>query len=138
MNPNQLAECPLVLKEFLGYMETIKGKSPKTVQEYFFDLRTFFRYMKIKKNLTAADTEFSEIPIDDITIDFLSMVSLTDVYEFMNFVTIKRENKNAARARKSASLRAFFQYLTNKTHQLKENPVQELETQSKKNRCLNI
>ena len=95
MNPNQLAECPLVLKEFLGYMETIKGKSPKTVQEYFFDLRTFFRYMKIKKNLTAADTEFSEIPIDDITIDFLSMVSLTDVYEFMNFVTIKRENKKS-------------------------------------------
>ena len=132
MNPNQLAECPLVLKEFLGYMETIKGKSPKTVQEYFFDLRTFFRYMKIKKNLTAADTEFSEIPIDDITIDFLSMVSLTDVYEFMNFVTIERENKNAARARKSASLRAFFQYLTNKTHQLKENPVQELETPKQK------
>lgn len=132
MNPNQLAKCPLVLKEFLGYMETIKGKSPKTVQEYFFDLRTFFRYMKIKKNLTAADTEFSEIPIDDITIDFLSMVSLTDVYEFMNFVTIERENKNAARARKSASLRAFFQYLTNKTHQLKENPVQELETPKQK------
>lgn len=113
-------------------METIKGKSPKTVQEYFFDLRTFFRYMKIKKNLTASDTEFSEIPIDDITIDFLSMVSLTDVYEFMNFVTIKRENKNAGRARKSASLRAFFQYLTNKTHQLKENPVQELETPKQK------
>ena len=51
---------------------------------------------------------------------------------FMNFVTIKRENKNAARARKSASLRAFFQYLTNKTHQLKENPVQELETPKQK------
>mgnify|MGYP000134631475 FL=1 len=57
MNPNQLAECPLVLKEFLGYMETIKGKSPKTVQEYFFDLRTFFRYMKIKKNLKLKKLE---------------------------------------------------------------------------------
>ncbi len=38
MNESTLAECPLVLKEFLGYMEIIKGKkSPgKTVQEYFF------------------------------------------------------------------------------------------------------
>ena len=57
LNPNQLAKCPLVLKEFLGYMETIKGKSPKTVQEYFFDLRTFFRYMKIKKNLIKKNLE---------------------------------------------------------------------------------
>ena len=71
MNPNQLAECPLVLKEFLGYMETIKGKSPKTVQEYFFDLRTFFRYMKIKKNLTAADTEFSEFQLMILLLIFI-------------------------------------------------------------------
>lgn len=132
MDPVLLAECPQVLKEFLGYMETIKGKSPKTVQEYFFDLRTFFRFMKVKKKLVSSDVEFSEIPIDDITIDFLSTVSLTDVYEFMNFVTTQRDNKNAARARKSASLRAFFRYLTNKTHQLKENPVQELETPKQK------
>lgn len=132
MNQAQLAESPPLLKEFLGYMETIKGKSPKTVQEYFFDLRTFFRFMKMKKNLISADMEFSEIPVDDITIEFLAAVTLTDVYEFMNFVTTERDNKNAARARKSASLRAFFRYLTNKTHQLSENPVQELETPKQK------
>lgn len=132
MNPVQLAESPPVLKEFLGYMETIKGKSPKTVQEYFFDLRTFFRFMKMKKNLISDNLEFSEIPVDDISIEFLATVTLTDVYEFMNFVTTERDNKNAARARKSASLRAFFRYLTNKTHQLNENPVQELETPKQK------
>lgn len=132
MNQAQLAESPPVLKEFLGYMETIKGKSPKTVQEYFFDLRTFFRFMKVKKNLVSANAEFSEIPVDDITIEFLATITLTDVYEFMNFVTTERDNKNAARARKSASLRAFFRYLTNKTHQLNENPVQELETPKQK------
>lgn len=132
MNPLLLSESPPVLKEFLGYMETIKGKSSKTVQEYFFDLRTFFRFMLMKKNMVPNDLEFSEIPIDNVNIEFLSQVTLTDVYEFMNFVTTERDNKNAARARKSASLRAFFRYLTNKTHQLQENPVQELETPKQK------
>ena len=39
-------EAPQILKEFLGYMETVKGKSEHTVEEYYLDLRTFFRYIK--------------------------------------------------------------------------------------------
>ena len=132
MNQAQLAESPAVLKEFLGYMETIKGKSPKTVQEYFFDLRTFFRFMKLKRSMVPDNLSFDEIPISDIDIPFLQTVTLTDVYEFMNYVSTERENKSAARARKSSSLRVFFRYLTNKTHQLSENPVQELETPKQK------
>ena len=46
MNKQYLAESPPVLKEFLGYMETVKGRSSQTVDEYFTDLRTFFRYIK--------------------------------------------------------------------------------------------
>ena len=38
--------APPIIKEFLGYMGTVKGKSPLTVEEYFMDLRTFFRYMQ--------------------------------------------------------------------------------------------
>ena len=34
------------VRNYLIYMETIKGKSPRTVYEYFLDLRTFFRYIK--------------------------------------------------------------------------------------------
>ena len=37
MNPITQSDAPTILKEFLGYMQTIKGKSAKTVQEYFFD-----------------------------------------------------------------------------------------------------
>ena len=40
-------EAPEIIKAFLIYHETIKGHSPKTVEEYYLDLRTFFRYMKI-------------------------------------------------------------------------------------------
>ena len=42
MAQSRWLDAPEILKEFLGYMQTIKGKSPKTVEEYYLDLRTFF------------------------------------------------------------------------------------------------
>ena len=37
-------QCPMILREYFGYMETIKGKSVRTVEGYFIDLRSFFRF----------------------------------------------------------------------------------------------
>ena len=39
-------DCPNILKDFLTYHETIKAHSRRTVDEYFLDLRNFFRYLK--------------------------------------------------------------------------------------------
>lgn len=128
MKPEVLSSSPPVIREFLGYMETIKGRSPKTVEEYYNDLRTFFRYMKIKRGLVETDTEFEKIEINDIDIKFIETVTLTDVFEFMNYISAERDNHAATRARKASAIRMFFKYLTSKTGQLKENPVRELET----------
>ena len=35
MNQDLFAEAPEILKEFLGYLQNVKGKSPKTVEEYY-------------------------------------------------------------------------------------------------------
>ena len=53
-------EAPPDLRSFLAYHETIQGHSKKTVDEYFLDLRTFFRYIKIEKSLVPRAT-----PLDD-------------------------------------------------------------------------
>lgn len=42
-------EAPAIIRDFLTYHETIQGHSKRTVDEYFLDLRTFFRYMKLDK-----------------------------------------------------------------------------------------
>lgn len=132
MNPLLLSDAPIVLKEFLGYLQTIKGKSPKTIQEYFFDLRTFFRYIKRSKGLVSSSVPFEEIEIQDVDLDVLETVTLTDVYEFLNYMLTEKNNHAAARARKVSSLRTFFHYLTSKTGKLKNNPVLELETPKQK------
>ena len=121
-----------ILKEYLFYQQTIRQKSPKTIDEYFLDLRTFFRYMKIYRGLVPADTEFDEIVIDDIDLDFLKTIELNDAYEFMNYLLRERDNSAASRARKCSSLKGFFKFLTVKKHYLDKDPLEELETPKKK------
>ncbi len=120
--------APPIIVPFLGYLSTVTGKSPKTVQEYYLDLRTFFRYMKRSRGLVPADVPFSDIDISDIDLALVRSITLSDVYEYMNFLSTTRGNAEAARARKVSSLRTFFKYLTIKANLLERNPIEELET----------
>jgi site-specific recombinase XerD len=131
-------ETPEVLREFLSYHETIKGHAKKTVDEYFLDLRTFFRFLKLHKNRVPRDSEFDEISIMDVDLSFLAAVTLTDVYEFLAFLSRDRARQwnsrhggyglsATSRARKIAAIRSYYKYLTLKTKQLTVNPVLELE-----------
>ena len=52
------AEAPEEIRNYLTYMETIRGRSRRTCQEYFLDLRTFFRFLLRKRQLVPADTPF--------------------------------------------------------------------------------
>lgn len=132
MNFKILRNSPPILKEFLGYMQTIKGKSSKTVEEYFLDLRTFFRYVKLSKGLVEDNIKFEDINIIDITIETIKDITLTDLYGYLNFVLVERKNNASTRSRKISSLRSFFNYLTNKTNQLEKNPTKELDMPKKK------
>ena len=127
-----MLHAPKIIKDFLGYMQTIKGKSPKTVDEYYIDLRTFFRYMKKAKGLSPADIAYDKVEIDDINLDFVKKITITDVFEYMNYLIEERNNSAATRARKSSSLRAFFDYLVNKVELIDTNPVKQLDTPKRK------
>ena len=134
-------ESPAILREFLFYHETVKSHSKKTIDEYFLDLRTFFRFLKIHKNLTPRETPFDEISILDIEIDFIKSVSVSDVYEYLAFLSRDRprhgNSRNteyglsaASRARKTATIRSFYKYLTLKSNnnRISENPVADLDS----------
>lgn len=124
-------EAPQILKEYLFYQETVRARSAKTVNEYFIDLRTFFRYLKIRRGLVSSDTEFDEIKIYDVTLDLLKTVTLIDAYEYMNYLVRDRNNKVAARARKCSSLKGYFKFLSSNRKYLEKNPVEDLEMPKK-------
>lgn len=132
MKKEYIYESPPILREYLGYMETIKGRSSHTIDEYFIDLRTFFRYLKQSRGLVPSNTLYEEIPILDVDIELIRTVTLNDVYEFMNYLKTERQNTNKTRARKTTSLRMFFRYLTDYKHDLDTNPAQNLDTPKQK------
>ncbi len=128
-----MLEAPDDVKEFLSYMQNVKGKSTLTVDEYFLDLRTFFRYMKKLKGIADEDTPEEKIEIDDITTDFIRSITFSDINYFINYCIDERENKAKTRARKTSCLRTFFNYMTYKVNRLEENPAQQLDTPKAKN-----
>lgn len=132
-------EAPQVLRDFLNYIQTIKGKSQNTVKEYYFDLRTFFRFMKVHKGLLSnnidsdksilsRENDFDKIPIDDINIELIRTITLSDLYEYMAYVNRVRSNNANSRARKVASIKSFFRYLNIKAKLISDNPAKELDS----------
>ncbi len=121
-------DSPMLLDDFLNYIETIKGKSSNTVKEYQYDLRTFFKFLKIRYRLAPSNTDFDDIDIADVDIDLIKKVRIQDLYAFISYVDKERNNKNYAKARKVASIRSFFKYLHSKIKLIDENPALDLES----------
>jgi len=120
-------DAPQIIKDFLNYQLVIQNKSKNTVHEYYYDLRTFFRYLKNKKN-PQDDLLFEEIKIDDVDIALIKSISIGDLYGYMSFINVERDNDASARARKVSSIKAFFKYLNEKAGLIDENPTLKLET----------
>lgn len=127
-------DCPELVVNYLYDIETIRGLSPRTVNGYYIDLRTFFRYMAQRRGLAAADTPEDKIDIHALDLAFIKSITTSDIYEYLYFVTRARENVPASRARKVSTLRGFFKYLCNKRKVLEVNPTEDVDTPALKKR----
>ena len=139
MSLDYRTEAPRIIRDFLTYHQTIQGHSAKTVDEYFLDLRGFFRFLKHDRRLVPADIPMDQISISDVDLDLVRSVTLTDVYAYMDYLSRDRvthpnsANQSvglspASKARKVATIRSFYKYLTVKAKLLTENPVQDLDS----------
>lgn len=131
-------DCPQLVRDFLVYHETIKGQSPRTISEYYLDLRMFFRFMKLMRQDMPIHTDLDEIDVTDIDLDFVAGIKTADILDFLSYLASDRvQNPNspapdygispAARARKLSALKSFYKYLTLRTKLLSENPAADLE-----------
>ncbi len=120
-------DVPEPLISFLMYIENIQGKSAKTAENYYYDLRALYKFLKIKFNKVSADIEFDDIDVLDVDVSLIKKIDLNLIYEYMNFLNRERANGPTSRARKIASIRSFFKYL-HKSGIIAENPTAELET----------
>ena len=132
------SDCPIVLKDFLIYHETIKGQSKLTIHEYYLDLRMFLRFVKLMRSDMPIHTRLDDIDIKDIDLNFVGQIDTAEVFDFLSYLANDRNPdpdspvpdygiSPSARARKLSAIKSFFKYLTVRTKQLDENPVAELE-----------
>lgn len=131
-------DCPVILRDFLTYHETIKGQSQLTIHEYYLDLRMFLRFMKLMRGEMPIDTRLDDIPIKDVDLAFVRDVTTSDIFDFLSYLANDRNPDPdssapdlgigpSSRARKLSAIKSFYKYLTVRTKQLQENPVADLE-----------
>ena len=120
-------DIPQDVKNFLSYLSNIKGKSDNTINEYYYDLRTFFRFMKCHRSMESFEN-FDNINCNDIDTDFIRDIILDDIYEYLMYANSDRDNNANARARKVSSLKSFFNYMSGKAHLLDVNVTKELDS----------
>ena len=131
-------DCPQILRDFLTYHENIKGQSPRTISEYYLDLRMFLRFIRLMRNDMPLNTPLEDIPIKDIDLKFIESITTSEIFDFLSYLANDRAiNPDSpapdygieppARARKLSAIKSFYKYLTVRTKQLTENPVADLE-----------
>ncbi len=120
-------DSPDYLRNFLTYINVVKGRTQRTVNSYYYDISVFLRYLKIKNGFDASDIPFDEISINDIPLDWLAKFTLLDAYAYLSYLSNERHNSPSTRARRTTALKTFFDYLSDKAMLIKENPVAHLD-----------
>lgn len=98
-------ENPILLIDFLNYLNNIKSYSITTISEYKIDLMFFFRFIKNYCNI--------EIAIKDFNIFIFTNVKESDIIAFLVYLNYTKDDSASTRKRKLCSIKAFYKWLFN-------------------------
>ncbi|MBQ8432283.1 MAG: tyrosine recombinase XerC [Clostridia bacterium] len=122
-------EFSALIQEYASYKTSIQGCSQKTVQEYLFDLRTFFRYLVAReKDIDMDSEEFTKLDVSVIGLEQLGKLRTEDFYDFLFYTNNTRNNQWSARSRKLSAIRSLYKYLVSKRHYLDYNPTVDIDS----------
>ena len=88
-------DTPEILRQFLAYHETIKGQSPKTIDEYHLDLRMFLRFLVLMRSEMPIDTDLETISVRHVDVEFLRSVTTNDIFDFLSYLARERRRRTA-------------------------------------------
>lgn len=116
---------PIVLEEYLNYLNSRKTKS-QTAKAYYYDISLYLKYMK-NRIYRLEETNIDFIDISDVDIKLLSKISDVDLISYNNYLDKIRQNGGAAKARKASSLKSFYHFIVYIKRYLDRNPYDQLE-----------
>ena len=101
--PSDYSNAPQFLQDFMFYLMTIKGRSKLTVENYFLDLRSFFRFMKVRRALAPKNCPQDQVDISDLDFSIVESVTLNDIHAFFNQLAVDGDMVKT-RSRKASAI----------------------------------
>ena len=131
MNLNEISDIPDILMEFLEYHSTVRGHSDRTVFAYYTDLKILFRFLKVRRRLVPPGTDFNDIDITDVNLEFIKKIKIEELYRYQSFSPEMKGSSTslaaASRCRRTSSVKSFYNYIVNRRHLFDINITQELD-----------
>ncbi len=119
-------QIPLFLSDYLTYLDVIRGKAKRTVNEYYEDICLFLRWLHCK-NLKRPEADCGETDISEITVSEMEAVTVAVLYDYIKYLRDFRGNTPRSVARRLSAVRSLFKYLTKTKGLLRADPCQNLE-----------
>lgn len=120
---------PLLLADFIDYLETVKGCTPLTAKEYDYDLMNFLRFISFRLGLdpSVRYESVDQADISMMTAEHIKLTTLQDLHAYLAYLDRIRGNSSRTRSRKISSIKTFYTYLYQVTNQIENNVSERLE-----------
>nr|WP_300410529.1 tyrosine recombinase XerC [Lagierella sp.] len=124
-----MKDYPLILVDFLDYIETIKGRSPSTTKEYGYSISNFLKFITYRFNMDKFKIQdIPEIDIKEFPERYFKKIDLPDLHAYLAYTDRYKNNSTTTRSRTASSLRTFFDYLFKIRKTIEKDPAHNLES----------
>ncbi len=117
---------PSFLNDYLTYLDVIRGRAERTVNEYYQDVTLFLRWLN-GQNRHLSEEDSKNANLRDMTVDTLKNVTVASLYDYIRYLRDERGNTPRSVARRICAVRSLFRYLTKNRGVLQTDPCQNLE-----------
>lgn len=131
-----LRDCPNLIKDYLFYISTIKGKEQLTVKTYFFVLKDFFLYILKQKNIINYDSEKLNLSeelklLHKLTVDILESITQQDILEYLYSCKNDLKLSTETRSKHLSAIKGYFMYMCTTKKIIKNNPTLGIDSPKK-------
>ncbi len=96
--------------EFISYLQLERGYSPRTVYNYFIEMRMFFRYLICMEHDKSLE-QMTDIDISKMDEKMIFSLTRGKILKYLAWASTEKQISPSARNRKIAVLKSFYKFL---------------------------
>lgn len=126
----EFESCPLLIKSFLQYIRTIRGKEKNTIITYYYALKQFFLFILKNKNLITSDApNYKQLEL--LNDEIIRSITADDILSYLYYCSSELNQAAATRSKELSAIKRYFDYLYSHKHTISINPAINIDTPKK-------